>query len=1014
MFTPRIHRGELRVLRNLGLTVSPLLVIIQALSLLFTIRKVTTSLSEFPLLHLLAMEIISMQRPSKAWNDLLLNQVNNTEHANLSKSGRKQHRSCDQCRKGKRGCDAIILKEPTHPPNSSCSDVNGFHVEGTNSARGGLKIYSILPSKISNTILFPEIFPVGPCSNCSKTSKNCTFEWLRSQESNSIERANDRSGPPPKRARLTAAGSQTDNRSLNALPSYADESRRSFSSSSIPSSRALHCVQSEYSPATCQSETTNSSNESVSPNLSTHQNAGKGPKHRKRPLYKPTNISPFSIPEKLVTFTNKSLISESLMRVYHDSLENALSCWLTERTCPYGARALPSNATHSIDPSMLREWGPDWSNRICRQVFNLDRVSASIRDRPLAKSEDRAASNALNLAIMAFASQWSQSSERSKAKFPSLHTDGRTQEHLTNHVTGSPELEDVSDESDAGRDFARPEIEFDRIIQESFWTQARNAIQAAAHIESFRVVFAHIIFALTQRPLSTGEHSHHSRLKVRRPLAKPKNTISTPASESSRQTNSPTDFVDKDTVDNHIELMEELESVLDYDGPPIFLEQGLRHIHSFRCKLDRLRMQNRKSNDEGGIPDPAVTESPSNPLSQQNWKTVDLLYWLSVMFDTLSAAMHKRPLVVSDEDSDVTSDIPSHSSNRRTCESNNSKLNGSSNLWNSFFFEEQQTRRKSSPVRWPCSYETAAATLADAAPIKVLLFRKVTRIQTLISRHILRETLEEAIQDALRVYRYWNDVYGPFILDCISNHDQLPARIQSWYICLTGHWHLAVFLLADIIEAIDGHLGLESHRRERKSSGLVNTLRQRSAYAVADLASCSCPREDASFPDARDFHFAVNQGALLTEPWTQVLIRVFAKASALLLLDATKFKYGIETVESCKWALQRSEDCVEALWYLGRKSDMAFLAARVLTKALGGPRESIAAAEPPQYSGDRFMPYCSVDNNFSLSAPSSESDGFFPGVGEIGFDISVDNTALDFDVESAAVTNDFDGYNNYF
>jgi len=29
----------------------------------------------------------------------------------VSKSGRKQHRSCDQCRKGKKGCDAVILKD---------------------------------------------------------------------------------------------------------------------------------------------------------------------------------------------------------------------------------------------------------------------------------------------------------------------------------------------------------------------------------------------------------------------------------------------------------------------------------------------------------------------------------------------------------------------------------------------------------------------------------------------------------------------------------------------------------------------------------------------------------------------------------------------------------------------------------------------------------------------------------------------------------------------------------------
>jgi hypothetical protein len=91
---------------------------------------------------------------------------------------------------------------------------------------------------------------------------------------------------------------------------------------------------------------------------------------------------------------------------------------------------------------------------------------------------------------------------------------------------------------------------------------------------------------------------------------------------------------------------------------------------------------------------------------------------------------------------------------------------------------------------------------------------------------------------------------------------------------------------------------------------------------------------------------------------------------------------------------------------------MAFLAARVLTKALDGPKENIAATEVPQYSGDWLMPHCSVDNNFSLSAASSNSDDFFPGVGEMGFDISVDNAALHFDIHSAAGTNDFDGYEN--
>lgn len=339
---------------------------------------------------------------------------------------------------------------------------------------------------------------------------------------------------------------------------------------------------------------------------------------------------------------------------------------------------------------------------------------------------------------------------------------------------------------------------------------------------------------------------------------------------------------------------------------------------------------------------------------------MDLLYWLGVMFDTLSTAMHKRPLVISDEDSDIHANL-AVKSDRMHCHElsdyfpfyqetatsmDDHKPPETPVLWDYFFLHAQRARVESLPIRWPCSYENAAATLADAAPIKVLLFRKVTRIQTLLSRHMLQGKLEKAIQGALQVYSYWNSVYNPFILDCVANHDQLPARIQSWYICLTGHWHLAVLLLADLIQGIDeAQVVLETQRRGRESSGTTRSLRQQSANAVADLARCACPREDASFPDAKEFHFAVNKGAILTEPWTQVLVRVFSKAEAFLCAEAANSKFGIVPAASYRDALQRSEDCVEALWYLGRKSDMAFLAAKVLERAWKRVAETVFSKE---------------------------------------------------------------------
>lgn len=58
-----------------------------------------------------------------------------------SKTGRRQYRSCDQCRKGKRACD-IVLSEDSGSTHQSAA----------------------------------------PCSNCAKTRKSCTLDWLNSNQ----------------------------------------------------------------------------------------------------------------------------------------------------------------------------------------------------------------------------------------------------------------------------------------------------------------------------------------------------------------------------------------------------------------------------------------------------------------------------------------------------------------------------------------------------------------------------------------------------------------------------------------------------------------------------------------------------------------------------------------------------------------------------------------------------------------------------------------------------------------
>lgn len=46
------------------------------------------------------------------------------------KAGRKQNRCCDQCRKGKRACDAAILEDTLLDTNSTGVNPTTFHYSG--------------------------------------------------------------------------------------------------------------------------------------------------------------------------------------------------------------------------------------------------------------------------------------------------------------------------------------------------------------------------------------------------------------------------------------------------------------------------------------------------------------------------------------------------------------------------------------------------------------------------------------------------------------------------------------------------------------------------------------------------------------------------------------------------------------------------------------------------------------------------------------------------------------------
>lgn len=216
--------------------------------------------------------------------------------------------------------------------------------------------------------------------------------------------------------------------------------------------------------------------------------------------------------------------------------------------------------------------------------------------------------------------------------------------------------------------------------------------------------------------------------------------------------------------------------------------------------------------------------------------------------------MTERPLTVSDEDSgSVAFAQPSPSVSASAAKQ-----------WNTILSKDQQT--KFAGLRLPLADEVIAQELIDAAPVKVLLYRKVTRLQSLIARDVEGETIQDAVEDSLMVCRHWDRLYHPLFTDCIRNHLSLSARIQSWYVCLLGHWLLATLLLADLVECVDQ----QASRSEFESWARAKTrearhIRSASVRMISDLANASTPRHD-DYGELVNFHHAVSEGALLTEP----------------------------------------------------------------------------------------------------------------------------------------------------
>ncbi|RMJ18425.1 hypothetical protein CDV36_001896 [Fusarium kuroshium] len=600
-------------------------------------------------------------------------------------------------------------------------------------------------------------------------------------------------------------------------------------------------------------------------------------------------LSEFDLQTTMMQISNKRLITKSLLKIYHDVLESNLACWLTERTCPYtrnwdGYASRETSVTLSPQSTLSSPVKTLSLNRFYTRVLRLDRAMMANNLISLTASQDRTASKALNQVIMAFSSQWSQNYSRREKPFGGDSTSCDSEDDF---------LESHNDD-------------FERDFQRATWHQARVALLEASEIECYRVVYAEILFNWTEKLDQPGEAGITS------------------------------DWMTEKGMHENDPLSCSFMDILGRGGPPVFIESASRKIQVLKFKLDVARIGSLKTT--GARRNGSTPKKRSLNIGQEEQATARLLYWLAVMCDTVSSSTNGRPRAIKDEYCDGLASRPREHPDvaHDPCfDTIQSEVFGEMD----FFGAD-----KSLQLDWPSAHDFVFEGITMSVPVKVLLFRKVSSLQNAL-RQGNHEQVDDIIQGSIATYRRWNVTYGAFFRELAQMYSTLPARIKGWFICIVIPWHLAVMLMADLIDFADNNeVGKADTRTARIESQITSRMRRSTAVDVAELAKLTCPAgEDwgGNSPTEQlpGYHFAVKSSAILTEPWTVLLIGAFRNAAVYHLgivedLRRNDWQALGHAPDEMREAEVQVKHCIDALWLLGRRSDMSYVLAKLLSQRL--------------------------------------------------------------------------------
>ena len=666
---------------------------------------------------------------------------------------------------------------------------------------------------------------------------------------------------------------------------------------------------------------------------------------------------------RLADRSNKITISNDLMKIYCDSMGNALECWMNRETCPYRIEKDVEPRSHAVNEQTR---SPPVSKTLYYRVYRLDAAFSRQKPRPLTRAEESGSSKAMKLAITAFACQWSHSSQSSSTN---LH---ETTWALTDEYHAVESQPTSAFEASSAQ-------EFERLLRLSVWHESQRCIGRWRYCGSFRVILASIVLFCSQQPLDEDEFNDfcesHPEPFTSQDLVAGKSVHSSwscfvdqlgssaPSSNPAAQILTNKSIPDLTLFSSSFYGPEGLEQ----------LEIGLHHLLTWRRSIISSHLHKQK-----GTLDTAATEAPCNgdALPGSHYLSdFNLLSWLGVMCDTKSSVLNQRCLIVPDTETFTSSGGVT----RLDLESVTTATFGASywrsdvdhyhppeimtqsvDIWDSYLMDADRIWRKSLiAVENQSTSQLKSRMIQRGVPLKLLFWRKVGKLQNMISSPEQQQTssptpteVENAIKEALAVHQYWTVNYGEFFRACTREHSNLTFQSQSWYLVLVLGWNMGCLILARSIDFVDRNAMSERLGQSlRGSSALTIELKKASVYAIAEAARVSSclPTTSSSFSAEKNASLGagtsttesphpalLGQSAIHSDPHTEKVVKALESASKILLdwLRQWRSPAAGDCVLHLSWLYANTSSdeisrhcvsCINALDLLKSKSDAARL-----------------------------------------------------------------------------------------